>query len=1139
MRSTDVTQAPSGAVPYHRKWSKQLMKPEVSWFVWSNPRTSGCQHERSEKNYTAALPINNTPTLRHGNLTAVFAIEVQRRMVFFLGTGNGQLLKVILDSNWKANCPEIVFEFKEETPVFRTIKADPVDSSYLYVATEKKIKRIKVANCEKYYSCHECLLANDPFCGWCNSQKSNLCITIESPTLHQVKHLTVYIVGGEESKDQCIHAPSPSTVPKRSIESVGAGRIKVTAINPEKMTYLGKQALTITGENLLQLQRVVLVGTSSCEPQDIKVSKVNDTQAILSLPQSRKEAKSICLNFDGNNCTETRNVYYESLPSCLEIFPNTTWLSGGRKISINGKNLNLMDDLILSYKSLPVNNVSIKVTKCKGNHMRCHFEAPPLPETKQHLILKIKVEDVFTLCGKLQYKNNPVFTSFSVFNDVAYVLELRIKKKHDDLNIQKDEIQVQIHYSNKTDPCLVQNITQSSEGSTVFCKATRDSKEKIEASKIKVTVTLGRFTVTLDSPRAGSSLYLLVLLVVPLLLIVILAAYLVTRRKSKEMSNKLSEQLERLECEVIQEIRDGFAELQMDKIDVTLKLGTIPFFVYKHFALKTLFPESEENKFNIIENLCEDIPSPFHTRSTMDEGENIPALRKLFENKKVLVLLIHTLEKQSTFSVKDRCMFASFLTINLQSNLVYLTEILEILIRDLMEESSNKHPKLMLRRTETVVEKLLTNWMSTCLYGFLRESVGEPLYLLVNTLNQRIHKGPIDVITCKALYTLNEDSLLWQMTEFSNVEINVNFPTISEIESEENPTQCIKVTVLDCDTIGQAKEKILQAFFNNKGYTFGASLCDICLELLHGQTQKELLDIDDSSVVLENGIRKLNTIKHYKVENGATINVVTKKNYDLPDIENSRKYCHLVLPNSEEAEDLGEQSKGKHKFKVKELYLTKLLSTKVAIHSSVEKLFQSIWTLPTNKPPVAIKHFFDFLDAQAENKKITDPDVLHIWKTNSLPLRFWVNILKNPQFVFDIKKTPLLESCLSVIAQAFMDSFSLAEQQLGKSAPTNKLLYAKDIPLFKEEVKTYYKVIRDAPPVSPMELKEFLMTESKKHEHEFKENVALLELYKYIDKYYNEILIALEKEPGFEEAHKQLLHIKALSEDKKKCKWEL
>lgn len=128
------------------------------------------------------------------------------------------------------------------------------------------------------------------------------------------------------------------------------------------------------------------------------------------------------------------------------------------------------------------------------------------------------------------------------------------------------------------------------------------------------------------------------------------------------------------------------------------------------------------------------------------------------------------------------------------------------------------------------------------------------------------------------------------------------------------------------------------------------------------------------------------------------------------------------------------------------------------MHSFVENLFRSIWETSNAKAPHAVKYFFDFLDRQADAMRITDPDVLHIWKTNrhgraavrsgaseavlfvtsspslwySLPLRFWVNIIKNPQFVFDMEKTPNLDGCLSVIAQAFMDSFSLSETQLGK-----------------------------------------------------------------------------------------------------------
>jgi len=50
----------------------------------------------------------------------------------------------------------------------------------------------------------------------------------------------------------------------------------------------------------------------------------------------------------------------------------------------------------------------------------------------------------------------------------------------------------------------------------------------------------------------------------------------------------------------------------------------------------------------------------------------------------------------------------------------------------------------------------------------------------------------------------------------------------------------------------------------------------------------------------------------------------------------------------------------------------------------------------------------------------------------SLLLRFWVNIIKNPEFLFDIHKSHIVDSCLSIIAQTFMDSCSTHEQRLGK-----------------------------------------------------------------------------------------------------------
>ncbi|XP_010784071.1 plexin-C1-like [Notothenia coriiceps] len=324
----------------------------------------------------------------------------------------------------------------------------------------------------------------------------------------------------------------------------------------------------------------------------------------------------------------------------------------------------------------------------------------------------------------------------------------------------------------------------------------------------------------------------------------------------------------------------------------------------------------------------------------------------------------------------------------------------------------------------------------------------------------------------------------------------------------------LEVGALSCDSVEQVKEKILNAFKAKFGFPYNTPLRDIHI----GQFQDK------------------------RVPDRATVKVLSRKTHpplspqgSLKDDEDfSGKYFHLIDPDVDEDQRKNPERK---KLKLKEVHLTKLLSTKVAVHSFVENLFRCIWGTPHCRAPLAVKYFFDFLDAQADSMKITDPDVLHIWKTNSLPLRFWVNILKNPQFVFDIQKTPQLDSCLTVIAQAFMDSFSLSETQLGKHAPTNKLLYAKDIPKFKQEVKAYYKQIRDQPPITDSEFKEFLQEESKKHENEFNESVALRELYKFIQRYFTEIKEKLNLNGAPSEMMEQLQHVKNSFDELKSCSW--
>lgn len=65
-----------------------------------------------------------------------------------------------------------------------------------------------------------------------------------------------------------------------------------------------------------------------------------------------------------------------------------------------------------------------------------------------------------------------------------------------------------------------------------------------------------------------------------------------------------------------------------------------------------------------------------------------------------MLTFIHTLEAQSSFSMRDRGTVASLTMVALQSRLDYATGLLKQLLADLIEKNleSKNHPKLLLRR---------------------------------------------------------------------------------------------------------------------------------------------------------------------------------------------------------------------------------------------------------------------------------------------------------------------------------------------------------------------------------------------------------------------------------------------------------
>ncbi|KAG7472234.1 hypothetical protein MATL_G00106780 [Megalops atlanticus] len=922
---------------------------------------------------------------------------------------------------------------------------------------------------------------------------------------------------------------------------------KVFSMEPRNGSRAGGTRVTIRGEHLAVGSRVRVRVNGT---QDCRIIKLNSDTIECTMPaaaHARAEPIPVCVEFEDLPCQSPdliRYYTYEKNPSISDIRPSKSYLSGGRTITVTGQGFDLVQTVTMEVTEIGDKPAESDCDVRSTTIITC--PSPASPQSKR-AVVKFYLNEVLymgdspILHGDLEeeedepqggqfyldYLENPQFFTATkeklIKHHPGEPLTLIINKGPSELDLAPEEYTVMIG----SIPCDI-----SFNNNQLFHCTINGSLSSSER-ELPVTVQVGNFHKTIAMVQLGGSELAIVVSIVVcsvllLLCTVALVVYCTKSRRAERYWQKTLLQMEEMESQIREEIRKGFAELQTDMTDLTKELNRsqgIPFLEYKQFVTRTFFPKMcSDYERSLVQPIYENdalgpraLPEthpllqdwqPANTsRPNMEEG--IALFSTLLNNKHFLITFVHALEQQKDFAVRDRCSLASLLTIALHGKLEYYTSIMKDLLVDLIDASASKNPKLMLRRTESVVEKMLTNWMSICMYSYLKETVGEPFFLLLCAIKQQINKGSIDAITGKARYTLNEEWLLRENIEAKPQNINVSFQGCG--------MDSLMVRVMNTDTICQVKEKILEAFYKNLPFSQWPRAEDVDLEWFSsGGHSQILLDLDNSSV-MEDGRKKLNTVFHYKIPDGASLAMSLKDKREntlgrAKDLD-TEKYVHLVLPHDELTEPKKSHRHSHRKKVLPEIYLTRLLSTKGTLQKFLDDLFQAILSIPPEKPPLAVKYFFDFLEEQAEKRGITDPDTLHIWKTNSLPLRFWVNILKNPQFVFDIDKTDHMDACLSVIAQAFIDACSISDLQLGKDSPTNKLLYAKEIPEYKKRVQCYYRQIQEMAPLSEQEMNAHLAEESRKYRNEFNTNLALSEIYKYAKRYRNQVVSALDANP--------------------------
>uniref|UniRef100_A0A8C3G8I6 Plexin b2b n=1 Tax=Cyclopterus lumpus TaxID=8103 RepID=A0A8C3G8I6_CYCLU len=809
-------------------------------------------------------------------------------------------------------------------------------------------------------------------------------------------------------------------------------------------------------------------------------------------------------------------------PIVLDHQPKTSFVCGGRNIVVTGSGFNLIQTAVLKVQG--DNSITFENAHEKNDTV-IQFRSPTVNSSLvQPFKTFIQLDNWKKDLKPFEYYPDPSFNELTkkVITEASIII---VTGRGFSKAMTAKEAQAFVGDV----PCLVNTLQDEKlfldPPSTTPSARSRRHRRDTRPELLDLTIKFGKGEWVVGSvqyeKKNDLSLYIIIpAVIVPMLLIIAISVYCY-RRKSQQAEReyeKVKHQLENLEESVRDRCKKEFTDLMIEMEDHTNELseGRIPFLDYKTYTERVFFLPSKDGANDVMITGKLDIPEA--RRAIVAQALN--QFSNLLNSKTFLINFIRTLERSHDFNARSKVYFASLLTVALHGKLEYYTDIMRTLLLELMEEYvHSKNPKLMLRRSETVVERMLCNWMSICLYQFLKDSAGEPLYKLFRAIKHQIEKGPVDARVKKAKYTLNDTGLLGDDVEYSVL-------TLQVLVQGEGP-DVTPVKVLSCDTISQVKEKIIEQVYRNLPYSQRPKVDNVTLEWRPGSTGQILSDLDLTSQK-EGRWKRFNTLAHYNVRDNATL-VLSKvfsiqQNYDQNQENHGErnalleddKVFHLVRPADELDEIKSKRGSIKDKSMTKaitEIYLTRLLSVKGTLQQFVDDFFRSVLCSGTVVPP-AIKYFFDFLDEQALKHNNVDEETIHIWKTNSLPLRFWVNILKNPHFTFDVHVSEVVDASLSVIAQTFMDACTKSEHKLSRDSPSNKLLYAKEISTYKKMVDDYYKGIRQMVPVSDQDMNTHLAEVSRSHTDKLNTQVALHQLYQYASKYYDGIIASLEEDPA-------------------------
>ncbi|XP_063968312.1 plexin-A4-like [Lytechinus pictus] len=908
----------------------------------------------------------------------------------------------------------------------------------------------------------------------------------------------------------------------------------ISGFSPTEGQAAGGTRITITGM-YLNTGRIIEARFGEARCNDLTVHDMRATCITSSITLNEETSLIFIMSFDEvERMFSEFSFTYKLNPVIIDINRSEAIMSGGLNIEITGERF----DLVQIPRIIVTSPTTSAFELCNGTDTLLICPSPKFPDDVASTVRK-RAPDVITFVanltfdfdgyiingGLIEYYPDPIYESFGGPNRLYESSNgrLEITGFNLDLGSRKDDIQILLGPSSVCDVDYLKTDVvgcQLPEERPLAGDENGTRSEGTTRNLPAVTVLHGnlKFYPGFVSawPTEGNPLIATVIPTVIVLLIFITIPTIILAcwyRKKRLEVKRAKEEVAMVRMNILKRVREvSSTSLDMTDADNRVQsqgvrfVGNVQYVTLMMFAGLGVHPETSDPEY--MEDFME---------------HSVIVFYRMLKKKEKMIEFVRQLETKKTGQGRERELIASLLAITFVSewNSIVFTEVMTALVEDeIMGASESRRPlDKLFTKTESITEKLISNWFSICMFEYLKVYGLYSLFMLYQAIKTQAEKGPIDAVTGVAYYTLEADKLIDEEIDFHSLNIDV---------VDEDGHTYVRVNVLNVDTVKQAKQKILDCLWMKGFCLLPRDVDAVDLVWIESPESYTLLqDVDDMSETQSKVM--FNTMKSYGIRNGSRVALVGKNQlpkapvngYQALDVkELSSNTYESLIPVSDEtnrtsgpslqtlnavhlkidaegptrkAVNLPDNIKRKRAELDRNLAIPHMLKMKASIGPYVDGVFEVMFKKPS-RIPLPVKHLFDTFDDLAV--KYTDgkssKECAQNWKMNCLS-RFWCQVLTNLQSLFDMPRSETADRCVIAVAEAIADAARTATLSQSES---NHLPYYNEHPLQRQMMSDYCSLISSQPKVkSRLKLTRACSSITKEFKGHFSHLSNLLHLY--------------------------------------------